>query len=564
VTSARKRRAGRGVAGWTRLLVAVVLLAVVGVFAVRSLQSPEKGIDDVRLKRDRFDATRALAASLVPWFQGWLQAGGDEATQVAATARTAGPDRAVNDYNAKGHAFGQRAVVVRRSGPNGAPTVLAGARNPGFNGISLSDCAAGIDGLAQNALRAGGPVAAPSVFDAPDRVWVKPDGVACGRAMGAAAPVDADRVAVVLGGPQPPDVAAHLAPVLNLAATGKNVWPLLEDGAGQVVASVPAGLQKHSSSDSGVVSADALIGQTSWRLVVEQASADFNLTEGQKPSSKAAAIVAACFLFVILVIAAFDVRRRRALRRADADRAEFLAIVGHELRTPLTVLKGFVETLAGRWDTLEEEQRRNVVERLLPQTRRLNRVVDRLLTAADIQAGAVVAPSMEAVELEPLLGKVASQFKAIAPLHRFEIAAEPGVAALADRKSLERVLEQLVDNAVKFSPSGGSVRLAAERRKRRVELTVEDEGVGLPDTRRKIFEAFVQGEAVDNRVHAEGGVGVGLFIVRALLADMGGTVGTESRSPDPGARFVVTLRSAPMTERDGAPLARRARVHSPK
>jgi signal transduction histidine kinase len=227
-------------------------------------------------------------------------------------------------------------------------------------------------------------------------------------------------------------------------------------------------------------------------------------------------------------------------------------------------MKGFVETLAGRWDNLGDEQKRGVVERLLPQSRRLNRVVDRLLTAADIQAGAVVAPAMEPIELEPVLQKAADRFTALAPLHHFEVDAEPGMAAAADRKVLDRVLEQLVDNAVRFSPSGGAVRLAARRQGRKVEVTVEDEGIGFPPKASRMFDAFVQGEAVDDRVHAEGGVGVGLFIVRSLLAPMGAGVRAESRRPAPGSRLVATLRSAAITRADRDPLARVARVNSPK
>jgi signal transduction histidine kinase len=97
-----------------------------------------------------------------------------------------------------------------------------------------------------------------------------------------------------------------------------------------------------------------------------------------------------------------------------------------------------------------------------------------------------------------------------------------------------------------------------------VELVVEDEGIGFPAKANRMFDAFVQGEAVDDRVHTEGGVGVGLFIVRSLLAPMGGGVRAERRSVASGSRLVVTLRSASITGTDRAPLARAARVHSPK
>ena len=107
---------------------------------------------------------------------------------------------------------------------------------------------------------------------------------------------------------------------------------------------------------------------------------------------------------------------------------------------------------------------------------------------------------------------------------------------------------------MKYSPAGGEVGLRIVPRGRWVDLVVEDEGVGLPSDYRSIFEKFVQGESVTKRVHDEGGVGLGLYIVRTLVEDMGGTVRAEPRSSQ-GARFVVSLRAA---ERDQRPTVSKA------
>jgi signal transduction histidine kinase len=88
-------------------------------------------------------------------------------------------------------------------------------------------------------------------------------------------------------------------------------------------------------------------------------------------------------------------------------------------------------------------------------------------------------------------------------------------------------------------------------RGRRVDLVVEDEGIGLPSDYRSIFEKFVQGESVTKRVHDEGGVGLGLYIVRTLVEDMGGSVRAEPRRPQ-GARLVVSLRAAESDQRPAA------------
>jgi signal transduction histidine kinase len=89
-------------------------------------------------------------------------------------------------------------------------------------------------------------------------------------------------------------------------------------------------------------------------------------------------------------------------------------------------------------------------------------------------------------------------------------------------------------------------------RQRGVDLVVDDEGVGLPADHRRIFDKFVQGESVTKRVHDEGGVGLGLHIVRTLVEDMGGSVRAEPRDPQ-GARFVVSLRGGKEAARRRAP-----------
>jgi signal transduction histidine kinase len=124
------------------------------------------------------------------------------------------------------------------------------------------------------------------------------------------------------------------------------------------------------------------------------------------------------------------------------------------------------------------------------------------------------------------------------------VEARPGLPrALADPRALGDVLEHLLDNAVKYSPSGGTVWIRASGGRGAVEIAIEDEGVGLPASTSRIFGPFEQGESVDKRLHDEGGAGLGLFIVRTLVTRMRGAVRAERRSPR-GARFVVQLRTA--------------------
>jgi signal transduction histidine kinase len=279
-----------------------------------------------------------------------------------------------------------------------------------------------------------------------------------------------------------------------------------------------------------------------WAVVVEQNATNFDVGQVVNPSKKVVLAVGVLFAVILLLQAISDARRRAAARHADAHTAAFLAVLSHELRTPLTVIKGFVDTLAGRWDALSDEQRHDVVDRLPPQSRRLNRVVDRLLLAANMQAGATPKVTLAPVEVERALERAAESYTAVAPLHEFVVDAPRDVIASADEKALGQILDQLVDNAVKYSPEGGVVRLSARRARSRVEIAIDDDGVGLPRDLQAIFSAFAQGEEVDGRVHDEGGVGVGLYIVRTLCEQLGGSVHAERRAR--GARFVVTLRAS--------------------
>jgi signal transduction histidine kinase len=537
-----------------RRALVVGLVAGLGVAGFVATKRTGRTVEQRRLD-DRRDVTKAFADPLSIW----LDKGVSEADGlVAAVDRVpTGAGGALFAFGEKPHPFGREALVVDRGLRR-----LAGSPRLFDSGGGILPCRDQRGAVLDNGLQQ----LAQAALASRDKVVRAFDDPTCRPVVAVAVAGASGAVAVVLADRQ--DALVRLEAAAKLA--NANAY-LINGGSAvsETVADAPAVVKQFwmQSTPGARKVADEVVSwapvRPDWGLVIVQQSSAFAGGRSQDVSNLAPAAVAAAFAFVLVVLALVDVQRRRALRRADDDRAEFLAIVGHELRTPLTVMKGFIETLAGRWDKLTEEQRQSVVERLLPQARRLNRVVDRLLTAADIQVGAVVPAVEEPVGVEEALERVADQFGPLAPLHRFQVVAEPGVTAMADRKVLDRVLEQLVDNAVKFSPSGGTVRLGARRNKRRVEITVEDEGVGLPAKGHKIFEAFVQGEDVDNRVHAEGGVGVGLFIVRSLLVDIGGDVRAEPRSPEPGARLVVTLRSGRLTDRDPDRLARAARVHSP-
>jgi signal transduction histidine kinase len=292
-----------------------------------------------------------------------------------------------------------------------------------------------------------------------------------------------------------------------------------------------------------------------WTFLLEQEAGAFDVRPTERPAVAFAGVLTAVFALVFALVAVFDVRRRRAARQAATERDAFLAIVGHELRTPLTVIKGYTETLASRWHALDDDRRQMLIEQLAPQTQRQARVIEHLMTAAALSTGQAAPVRLEAVDTLPILESAAREVGRLSPLHELVVHAGDTPAVWADAGGLEQVLVELVDNAVKFSPSGGAVVLSAAVRRRGVELLVEDDGVGLPADADRLFDAFTQAEDVDRRLHAEGGVGLGLYIARRLLEPMGGSVRAERRDAG-GARFVVTLRLAAARDRRASAEAR--------
>lgn len=236
-------------------------------------------------------------------------------------------------------------------------------------------------------------------------------------------------------------------------------------------------------------------------------------------------------------------RLQRAEARAEEAKRAFLAVTGHELRTPLTSIRGFSQMLTSRWDGIPDSDRKELIQTIARQARSLEHLVERLIVAGQLEAGLAPSATMRSVDAAAAIGQAAEQFRGMSKIHSFEVDVEEPLKAEADTKMLQEVLGHLLENAIKYSPAGGPIRISGRRDGGRVVVTVEDEGVGLPSDISGIFEKFIQGEAVDTRTHDEGGVGVGLFIVKTYLERMHGKVRAERRQPS-GARFEITLKAA--------------------
>jgi two-component system OmpR family sensor kinase len=237
----------------------------------------------------------------------------------------------------------------------------------------------------------------------------------------------------------------------------------------------------------------------------------------------------------------------KASRQAQRD---FVANVSHDLKTPLTSIQGFSQAIldgtAG-----DEDSRQRAAQVIYEETDRMTNLVDSLLDLARIESGQVVM-AREPVPLAPLLEECAEK---MAPRTRqagvqLEVAAEGDLVVSGDRDRLAQVISNLLDNALKHTPSGGRINLAASlvtqpQSKRgahqdaHVEITVSDTGEGIPpEDLSRIFERFYRGDK--SRGKGSKGAGLGLAIAREIVRAHGGEIRAESLV-GLGTRFTVTL-----------------------
>lgn len=238
----------------------------------------------------------------------------------------------------------------------------------------------------------------------------------------------------------------------------------------------------------------------------------------------------------------FAFRDISADRLVEEMKSEFVATVSQELRGPLTSIYGFAETLLREDVHFGEEERRTFLRYIASESERLTSIVDSLLNVARLDTGDLqveLAPTDVRSVVSEVVGVVDTP---TANGQRFVLdLPEIPLAAQADRDKLRQILSALVDNAVKFSPYGGTVTVAARRRDNSVEVTVEDEGVGIAQSEQeRIFRKFYRGG------DASSGTGLGLFIAQGLVTAMGGHISVESEEGK-GSQFTFDLPLAPET-----------------
>ena len=221
--------------------------------------------------------------------------------------------------------------------------------------------------------------------------------------------------------------------------------------------------------------------------------------------------------------------------RLETMRRDFVANVSHELRTPLTVLVGFLETV--RELKLDPERSRDYLNLMAEQSRRMQRIIDDLLTLSTLES-APEPPRDERVDVALLLSRIHSEAVALsAGRQRITLDTDPGFDLVGAESEIASAFGNLASNAVRYTPSGGEVRLIWRSSQKGAEFTVEDTGVGIESEHiPRLTERFYR---VDRgRSRETGGTGLGLAIVKHALARHQATLEIES-TPGTGSRFTA-------------------------
>ena len=233
-----------------------------------------------------------------------------------------------------------------------------------------------------------------------------------------------------------------------------------------------------------------------------------------------------------------EIEERQLAVRQNEAKDEFLAMLGHELRNPLSAICNAIAVL--RFPTVSAdgaERAKNILHR---QSKHLTRIVDDLLDLSRLRSGKIVL-TRQPLALDQLVTACIDTLRAGGRFdgYTLNVDCQP-VWIAADATRLEQIITNLLDNAVKYTPAGGNIRVETTGDGQRVTLTISDTGVGIDaDLLPQVFDVFVQGDSSLDR--AQGGLGIGLSLVRQLVELHDGVITVTSGGPGCGSSFSITL-----------------------
>jgi PAS domain S-box-containing protein len=260
-----------------------------------------------------------------------------------------------------------------------------------------------------------------------------------------------------------------------------------------------------------------------------------------------------------LLAVSVDISERKrveaALKEADRRKDEFLAMLAHELRNPMAPIRAAADLMEVA--NLDRERLKRTSQIISRQVRHMTSLVDDLLDVSRVTRGLVRLESTD-IDIKQVITDALEQVRPLveAKRHHLTLDLDPEPAhVLGDHKRLVQILTNLLNNAAKYTNAGGNIHIAMQASEDSVFLRVADNGVGIPpEVQTHIFDLFAQAERSSDR--SQGGLGIGLALVRSLVELHGGTVGCVSDGAGKGSLFVVTLprlRHARTTETTQGP-----------
>jgi signal transduction histidine kinase len=227
------------------------------------------------------------------------------------------------------------------------------------------------------------------------------------------------------------------------------------------------------------------------------------------------------------------------MKSVDGLRRELIANVSHDLRTPLAILKGYVETLQMKKDSLSEVEKEEYLQITHDNIDKLSNLINQLFEYSKLE-GEQVSPVKEPFSITELSHDLIAKFKVIAQQKQIQLELDnpkENSMVFADVSLVERALQNLIENAIKFTEPGGKVVLSLKRKDRNVEINITDTGSGIPLSEQPyIFDRFKQ---VGNSTKKQGS-GLGLAIVKKIM-DLHDTTITVLSKPRKGSSFIFNL-----------------------
>ena len=244
----------------------------------------------------------------------------------------------------------------------------------------------------------------------------------------------------------------------------------------------------------------------------------------------------ATFLFIILVGAVFVFRAVRRQFKVAQQQQNFMMAITHELKTPIAVAKLNLETLQKH--KLDEEKKDKLIRMTLQETNRLNTLTNNILISSQLEGGGYKLVK-EDLDLSALISRLVMDFKQRFPDRTWILEVPDAIHVKADPLLIQILINNLLDNAVKYSPRSASVQVKLGQGTSSVEMSIADQGPGIPDEEKgKIFKRFYR--IGNESIRTTQGTGLGLYLCKKITTDHRGSIRVSDNQPS-GANFIVQL-----------------------